>query len=209
MIPPVINRWRQFRTPVILALFWFTYVYTWVVWGWRDTNTLFSAPWWFDETGHALYGVMGSVTLLHFFQNYAAKGIFRITGRFFLSLIVISIVALLGVFWELCEFIWDMWLQPEYFDWLGKAQSDSIDTSLDIIVNTLFSTFAIGIYGLYNFFYKKLYPEEIEMFQVEELIDDIRHISRKIQSRRREHLRHIVPEVKKLIRTIRQNRQKR
>lgn len=199
---------RQFRTIIILIFFWFAFAYVWLIWGWKDTNHLFTAPWWFDTAGHALYGFMGSFTLLYFFQNYAAGGIFRFTGRIFIAVVIASSVSLIGVFWEMTELFWDAWIQPGYLRWLGKAQSDSVDTSIDIIVNTLGAIFAMGMYGLYNFIFQKIHPEDDDIFKTDELIEDIRHVSRKIQTHRREHLKHIIPAIRELVRTIRKQRKK-
>ncbi len=195
--------------PIFFIVFWLSFAYIWLVIGWKDTNKLFTPHWWFDEVGHALFGTMGSCTLLFLFQNYAAKGVFRITGRFFLALVIIAIISLLGVLWELVEFIWDMWLQPEHFDWLGKAQSDSIDTMIDILVNASFSTLVMGIYGIYNMLYTKIYPDESALFQIEELTGEIKAISHAIGQHRREHLRHIVPALRELIHTARERRKQK
>lgn len=192
--------------------YWLAHFYIWTVWGWKDTNELFTDAWWFDESGHMLYGIMGSYTLLYYYQNYAVSGTFRLFGRIFLANSIISKVTLWGVYWEIGEFAWDIWLQPAHFDWLGKAQSDSLDTSLDIIINNAFARIALAFYGAYNILYKKLYPDEQEYFEIENIKDHIRYLSNKIAKRHRIHMKDIVPdlraELRELFQAIRSRRKK-
>ncbi|MBI2056614.1 MAG: hypothetical protein HYT37_04555 [Candidatus Sungbacteria bacterium] len=191
-------------------IYWLAHFYIWAVWGWEDTAKLFTAPWWFDETGHALAGVMGSYTILYYTQNYIAQGIFRIMGKFFLAVIIIACVSLVfGVGWEGGELAWDAWIQPNYFSWLGKAQADSADTTIDILVTTVFSILAMACYGLYNIVYKKLYPNEDEQLNIEYLKHLIHYVSREVVKRRRSHLKQIVPALRELIHTARANIRKK
>lgn len=200
------------RASLAFLVFWMCFGYVWLVWGWKDTSELFSAAWWFDEAGHMLYGIMGGYTLLYYYQNYTVSGAFRLFGKLFLASSIISKITLWGVYWEIIEFVWDIWLQPAHFDWLGKAQSDSLDTSIDIILNSMFARIAMVLYGLYNMLYKKWYPDENEYGEIEDIKNHIRYLSDKIARRRHTHIKDIIPsireELKELFQTIRTRRNK-
>lgn len=203
------RNWQHTRTTTIngiLICFWLLFSYFWTKWGWNSTATLFDYHWWYDTAGHAVFGFAGGLTLLYLFHTYAVVGIFRFAGKKFLGIIIVAIITLIGIFWEAGELLWDLRIQPNYFSWLGVAQINSIDTTVDLLTNTFFSAFSMLTYSCYSRVYEYLYPNEDEKEEIEEIIALIRHASLQIGARRRENLKHIVPALRELIRIARDKR---
>lgn len=196
---------RELIKPYNLAFisFWLLFLFTWG-YLWQDAE-LFGKAWWFDVLGHTVFGFFGAFTLLYLLRVYAIKGIFVFAGRFFLSIFIISIITILGVFWEVGELLWDLKLQPDYFNWIAKAQKNSVDTTVDILTNTGFAFFAMLLYGLYNKWYEKYYPNEYEKEEVIEMQAKIARFSKDIRKRRKKYFKEeMKPVLKELVRNIKE-----
>ncbi|MCH7882854.1 hypothetical protein IIA95_00315 [Patescibacteria group bacterium] len=196
---------REFTKPYNLAfiIFWLLFLF---IWGylWQD-GQLFGKAWWFDTLGHAVFGFFGAFTLLYLLRVYAIKGIFVFAGRVFLSVFIIAIITILGVFWEAGELFWDLTLQLDYFNWIAKAQKDSIDTTADILTNTGFAFFAMLFYGLYNKWYEKYYPNEYEKEEITKMKTKIARFSKDIRKQRRRYFKkEMKPALKELVENIKE-----
>lgn len=198
---------KKVSTLALLVAFWIAFVFAWGIWYWKDA-VLFSSVWWFDTVGHVVFGFFGAFTLLYLFRTYAAKGAFVFVGRTFLSILIVAIIAITGVFWEVLELWWDYHLQPDYFDWLAKAQKNSADTTIDILVDTIAAALAMLMYGLYSRLYERYFPDGYAKDEIEEMRIKIEHFSKEIHSKRKEHFRQIKPTLRKLARNIREKMRK-
>ncbi|MBI2039140.1 MAG: hypothetical protein HYT22_02600 [Candidatus Niyogibacteria bacterium] len=189
---------------VCLLLFWITYLYIWTQ-GWADSE-LFDSQWRFDAIGHAAGGFFGALSFLYLFRRYSVKGIFNIAGGLFMSVSIIGIITISGVLWEAIELIWDWVLQPNYFEWLAKAQKNSADTTIDILFNTAFAAVAMLAATLFRVIYRRIYPDKSGKYEAEEILARIEHLSRDLRSQRTEHLRQIgrvaFPKIKELMRSM-------
>lgn len=173
------------------------FIYIWGVQGWNDTE-LFNRTWWFDASGHAIFGFFGALLLIYAIRTYAAKGIFIFSGQKLLMVIVVAGITILGVVWESLELIWDIRLQPNYFNWIAQAQKGSADTTIDLVINTFFALLGVLSYSGYNSIYHKLYPDEAEKSEIEDTIEMIRSVSENISRRRRKKLQNLRPVFKDL-----------
>ena len=194
---------KELKRPlnIVIIISVLAFIYIWGIWGWRDSE-LFDAAWWFDTAGHAIFGFGVGLALIYLISTYAAKGIFLFAGKRLLAVVVISIIMIVGILWEAVELLWDAYLQPNYFSWYAKAQESSIDTTIDILVNLIFVSFAMIAYRLYTNIYEKLNSNKAEENEINETIEMINHLSQKIRTRRHEHIRHLQSALKQLFQLV-------
>jgi hypothetical protein len=193
---------------IIFAVCWGIIIYVWGIWGWNSPN------WWFEEAGHVVGGTMGAITLLYLYKTYSLHGIFRFAGKKHLTKDIVEDVAFLGILWELYEMIWDLYLQPNFFPHLARAQSGIIDTVIDLMINPLSAFLTMVIYfrcvKLYALIYKKIYPDDTKTIAVEEEIEEtleiLRYVGKKVQFLRKEHLKQLRPTLKELVHLFKESR---
>ncbi len=209
----VIYQWLKDKwPPVVLAIYWGVHIYIWLIWGWKDTE-LFNSAWWFDEAGHALFGVTGALTLLYFYRTYSLHGIFRFAGKKHLTKDIVEDVAIFGILWEFGEMIWDLYFQPNFIQ-LAMAQKGVIDTVIDLVVNPIFALITLVIYfscaRLYARIYERNYPDDKNTAavegEVEETLEMLRYVSQKVRSLRKEHLKHLRPTLKEIVHFFREGK---
>lgn len=207
---PVAKRLRGNWPSAAFALYWIVHIYIWGIWGWKESE-LFNDAWWFDTAGHALAGVVGALNLLYFYKTYSLHGIFRFAGKRHLTKDIVSDVAISGIVWELIELLWDYNLQPNYFEWLAKAQKGVADTMFDLVTNpfaallTLLFYFGSSVF-YYNYIYPRIYPEDAKKAMMEEEIDEVlemlKHMDQKVRTIQKEHLKRLLPTLKEFLRAI-------
>ena len=209
-----IRQWFKNRWPVaIFTIYWSIHVYIWLIWGWQKSE-LFNRAWWFDEWGHALFGIMGALTLLYLYKTYSLHGIFRFAGKKHLTKDIVEDIAIFGIIWEIIELSWDLYLQPSYFDWLSKAQKGAADTVIDLIVNPLFALLALVICffcaRFYAYVYEKIYPDDENTADVEEKIEEalemLKYLDKNVRLLRKEHLKRLMPTFKEFFRLFGEDR---
>ena len=189
---------KKILRTVGFSVFWVLFFYVWGVIGWRDA-ALFSAGWWFDTAGHALYGIVGAFTLLHLYKTYSVHGAFYITGRKHLMKDIIADIGIGGILWEGLELLWDWHIQPDYLVWFAKAQKGAADTTIDILVNITGAAIAMLLYYCFDKTYEWLYPNSIEETEIAETIEMLQEVSKRVRRRRREHIKPLRPFLKELI----------
>lgn len=165
-------------------------------WGWGEAD-IFERAWWFDTLGHVTAGFGGALALLHLLKNSALGGFFRIRGKIFLMFAVVAIVAMIQSHgWEGLESVWDYILQPLFFPHLAKAQKNGLDTTIDNLMTTSAATLAMRCWWYYD--RSMRHRETIEEEEIEEALELMETLSEKIRTKRREHLRRLLPSFKKL-----------
>lgn len=195
------NKWLL----VVFTVYWGIHVYIWLIWGWQDSE-LFNRVWLFDEAGHALAGIVGALNLIYLYKTYSLYGIFRFSGKKHLTKDIVEDIAFFGILWEFAELIWDLYLQPNYLDWLSRAQKGAIDTVMDLVVNPLFAFITLMIYfscvKLGKHIYKKIYPGDKNIIAVEEKVEEIleilRYLSLKTRLLEKHQLKRLIPAIRKL-----------
>lgn len=199
-----IRRWFKNKWPLIVfAVYWVIHIYIWLIWRWKNSE-LFDSAWFFDEAGHALFGIMGAFTLLYLYRTYSLHGIFRFAGKKHLTKDIVEDIAIFGILWEFAELSWDLYLQPNYLDWLAKAQKGAADTVIDIIVNPLFALLALIVFfyciRIGKYIYKKIYPDDKNIADVEEEIEEalemLKYLDEKVRFLRKEQLKLLKPKLK-------------
>ena len=195
------NKWLI----IIFGIYPITHMYIWLNLGWGEVE-LFDRAWWFDEAGHALFGIIGALILLYLYKTYSLHGIFRFAGKKHLTKDIIEDVAFLGIIFELAELGWDLYLQPNYLAWLAKAQKGAADTMIDLIINPFFAFITLMIYfhciRLGRYIYKKIYPYDKNTAAVEEEVEEalevLRYLSLKTRFFKKHQLKCLLPAIKKL-----------
>jgi len=176
----------HFFKNLLLAVAWIIFVYIWGIWNWKETE-LFKMTWWFDTAGHAVFGALGSLTLLYFYMPYSAE-------------LVIAKITKWGIYWEAGELFYDYFIQPNFAGWLAQAQKGSADNIIDILTTYFSARLAMFVYK--HFYQKKEIEEEID-----EIAERIEKISKIILIRRRKQLKELPPKmksaIKKLFRAVR------
>jgi len=207
-------RWLKNRWPLVaFAIYWVAHIYIWGLWGWGESE-LFNPNWWFDETGHAFFGTMMAFTLLYYYKTYSLYGIFRFTGKRHLIKDIVEDVAIYGILWELIELGWDRYLQPNYLDWLSKAQKGAADTVIDLVVNPLFAFIALVVYfflmRLFRHIYEKTHPNDgnavIVEEEVEEVLGMLHDLDKYIRFIRKERLKQLMPSLREFFRLLREDK---
>lgn len=202
------NKWQI----IFFIIYWASHMYIWLIWGWKDSE-LFDSAWWFDETGHALAGIVGALTLLYLYKTYSLHGIFRFAGNKHLTKDIVEDVALFGILWELNEMLWDLYFQPN-FPQIALAQKGVIDTVIDLIVNPLFAFFTLIVYfscvRLYARIYERVYPDDARAVvvgeEIKETLEALKYVGKKFRSLRKDHLKQLRPALKELVHSFRERR---
>lgn len=164
------------------------FIFIWGPWHW----IIYSNPiWWFDDLGHILYGFFGGLLVLYIKVNYTARGAFLFVGKKSLMFDTAIYVMAGGAFWELSEFIWDLYLQPSYFPYLNTAQYGLVDTMFDLL-NTFWSVlFAIISWQIWRKVYSAFWPDEAEEEELQEIAETIQDASKEVFAIRRMHMKTI------------------
>lgn len=158
-----------FRSTVVftLIIFWSLFAAIWGFWQVGGVAyEIFSPAWWFDETGHALFGAFLVFSLLIFHQNYSTTypPLLRALGEKHIMRDILGEVALGAILWEAAELLHDLYLQSNYSAWIARAQLNSVDTVLDIISAILFAILALFAYEAAKkiYHYLRLHDESDE-----------------------------------------------
>lgn len=186
-----------FRSAVIfiLMIFWSLFAAIWGFWQMdRMAYDIFSSFWWFDEIGHALFGAFLVFSLLIFHQNYstAYPPLLRALGEKHLMRDILGEVALGAILWEAAELLKDFYSQKNYSVWIARAQLNSVDTVLDIIIAVLFAILALFVYEstkkLYH--YLRLHDESDESREeADNALEIFEYFAKKINFRNRRKLK--------------------
>ncbi len=99
--------------------------------------------------------------------------------------------------------MWDLYFQPNFLQ-LAMAQKGVIDTVIDLIVNPLFALLTLVIYfsciRFGKYVYKKIYPDDKNVAAVEEEVEEtlemLRYLDKKVRLLRKEHLKRLMPTLK-------------
>ena len=194
---------------IAFSAYWIVHIYIWGIWGWGESE-LFNPNWWFDETGHAFFGIMMALTLLYYYKTYSLHGIFRVAGRRHLIKDIVEDVAIYGILWELIELGWDRYLQPNYLDWLSKAQKGTADTVIDLVINPFFAFIALVAYFslmyLFKHIYEKTHPNDrnaaIVEEEVEEALEMLHYLDKYIRLVRKERLKQLMSSLREFFRLL-------
>lgn len=186
-----------FRSAVVftLMIFWSLFAAIWGFWQMdRMAYDIFSPNWWFDEAGHALFGVLLAVSLLILHQNYSVvyPPLLRALGEGHHMRDIVGEVALGAVLWEAAELIKDLYSQMNYSAWIARAQLNSVDTTLDIISAVLLAILTLFAYEaakkLYH--YLRLHDESDESREeADNALEIFEYFAKKINFRSRRKLK--------------------
>ncbi|MBI4119663.1 MAG: hypothetical protein HY456_02345 [Parcubacteria group bacterium] len=189
---------KPVNSVVALSLVIFTFIWGWQ--GWRAVET-FGPAWWFDEIGHAIFGLGYTFAVLYWIRTYAPAAYYT-APKWFISVTTNAIMTMAGVIWEAIELLWDLWLQPNFAAWLAKAQKDSVDTTIDILVTAVFSTLALIARHVFLKWYESRYPNEALKEAIKRAEEQGRQLGKEVQPMRREHRKRIL---RKVMRPLRKN----
>ena len=179
---------------ILLANLAFAYI--WGVWGWGDSE-LYESGWWFDNYGHILFGFGWGFIIIYWIRKYA-PATYIVANKFFLALVAIAVVTLLEVIiWEGLELLWDLKLQPDFANWLAKAQKGSADTTIDIIMTALGAIVAMLFWGGYRKFYEWKWPNDAQKEAIEEAREKAKIYALEITQMGREHRKQIMQEFRR------------
>ncbi|MDP3947103.1 MAG: hypothetical protein Q8Q41_00210 [bacterium] len=141
----------------ILLIFWSLFAAIWGFWATGTQYEIFDPGWFFDEAGHAFFGMALAISLLILHQAYSSiySPLLRSIGEGHVMRDIIGEVALGGIIWETAELLWDLYVQKNYPAWLNRAQLNSVDTTLDILIAVLSAIILFFVYkGVKNIYYR-------------------------------------------------------
>ncbi|MBI1999025.1 MAG: hypothetical protein HYS74_00005, partial [Parcubacteria group bacterium] len=161
-------------------LFWAGFIY---IWGFRSWTTLelYDNGWWFDALGHAIAGgVLATMMLRLGRATMLRRGVYFIEGAGRRILNITSYNALLAVLWELAEFGWDVYMQPEFFMTRAQAHKGSLDTVLDFTFQTASAFLVVASAALSHWWYFTKYPDAALLDEIGDARDLVAHLGKKI-----------------------------
>lgn len=168
------TRVRIIAELALMGIGWSVIIYIWFVRYWQEV-TVGEFMWWVETGGHFIGSFFGAMNILHVCA-FSSKNMVSMVCRrskflnqfFCCTFLVIWVI---GVTWELIfeYLLWDSYLQPAYFPWIAKAQHGPLDTTGDIIANTVGSILGGMIYFvLFDFYYRVgIFGKKTEMSQIE------------------------------------------
>lgn len=102
----------------------------------------------------------------------------------------------MAALWEAWELLWDLKIQPDFASWLGKAQKDSADTTLDIIITTLGAVVDMPFWWAYRKYYEWRWPNEAVEEALEETVERAKLSAEEIRLMQKEHRKKVLAKIK-------------
>jgi len=102
----------------------------------------------------------------------------------------------MATLWEGMELLWDLKIRPDFASWLAKAQKDSADTTLDIIITTLGAVSDMPIWWSYRKYYEWRWPNETAEEAIEEARGKAEISAKEISAMQKEHKKQVIAKIK-------------
>ncbi|PIP25054.1 MAG: hypothetical protein COX34_00730 [Candidatus Nealsonbacteria bacterium CG23_combo_of_CG06-09_8_20_14_all_36_12] len=105
----------------------------------------------YDDILHFSAGITLSAAIIYILFHTKISRIFKIENKFTNLILVFIATVIIGAFWELLEFFWDLYFAKMFG--LPPLQLNLQDTMFDLIWDSIGAFLVIGIY--YALFFKK------------------------------------------------------